>query len=205
MSIQDLIPPSVVPAGKSGDWRVIKRTVSKKEADHDNFMMLLSGAASRQVKPGKYTVLLRGNQVVMSDTPAEVRDHVMAAHKATGHVLINGLGIGLIARACLLKKDVKSVTVIELSPDVIKLTSKHIKDPRLTIIQADAYTWQPPKEAFYDVVWHDIWDTISPENLKLMGKLHRKYARRCGWQGSWAQDICRIMQRQDREGRRRFI
>ena len=51
--------------------------------------------------------------------------------------------------------------------------------------QADALEYKPPRGEQYDVVWHDIWPNICTDNLPEMHKLHRKYGRRCNWQGSW--------------------
>lgn len=193
-----LIPAANVPPGQSGNWRVFTTTLTEADAKLENVRMAFSGER-RYVRAGTYTVLAQGPTVVMSDTPAEKQEHYEPARRAVGRVLINGLGLGLIARACLAKPEIESVTVIELSPDVIALTAPHVVDPRLEIIQADAYTWEPPRGLVYDVVWHDIWPTISSENLAQMAKLHRKYARRCRWQGSWAKEECQYMRRRERE------
>jgi hypothetical protein len=85
---------------------------------------------------------------------------------------------------------VTHVTVIEKSPDVIKLVGPSFADPRVTIIEADAYTYQPPKGIRYNAVWHDIWDNICGDNTEGMGKLHRKYGRRTDWQDSWCKAEC---------------
>lgn len=84
--------------------------------------------------------------------------------------------------------NVQSITVVELSTDVITLVAPHL-DPRIKVVHGDAYTWQPPKGIRYSVVWHDIWPTLSSENLEGMTKLHRKYGRRCDWQGSWGKEL----------------
>jgi predicted membrane-bound spermidine synthase len=128
--------------------------------------------------------------MIMSDTPAEVADHRELIHVASGSVLLNGLGLGVAARLILAKPVVTDVTIIELSPDVIKLVSPHISDPRLTIIEADAFTWQPPRGKRFNAVWHDIWDDICSDNLPGMHKLHRRYGRRADWQGSWCRELC---------------
>lgn len=86
-----------------------------------------------------------------------------------------------------------SVTVIERSPDVIALVGEYYKKKygnRLNIINADAFTWKPPKNKVYDVVWHDIWDSISGDNLPEMHKLHRRYGRHARWQASWCRYRC---------------
>jgi len=122
----------------------------------------------------------------MSDTPDEIHDHSAAIHKATGRCLINGLGLGVVARAMLMKSDVEHVTVIEKSADVIDLISPHLPHAdKLTIVHADCFEFQPRKGSRWNVVWHDIWDDLCEDNLPEMHRLHRKYGRRCDWQSSW--------------------
>lgn len=183
-----------VPEGRSGDYSVERFTVSEQDAKFSTFSY-----SGRYVTAGTYTRLRRGRTVVMSDTPAERRDHAYFVSLATGSVLVNGLGLGMCIKAVLAKDDVAEVTVIEKSPDVIRLVAPALTDPRLTIIEADALAWQPPKGKRYDAVWHDIWDNICADNLPDMHKLHRKYGRRTDWQGSWCRAEC---ERQSREWKR---
>lgn len=147
----------------------------------------------RLVPKGRYLALRRNGSIIMSDTPDELRDLREFRYQATGAVLINGLGLGIATCMALGKPEVTSVTVIELSQDVINLVAPHIIDSRLTIIQADAYTYLPKKGTKFDVVWHDIWDTICADNLEGMKRLHRKYGKRATWQGSWCRHQCKRM------------
>jgi spermidine synthase len=141
----------------------------------------------------------------MSDTEAEIRDHLTIIYKAKGHVLIHGLGIGMVARTCLLKPEVASVTVVELQLDVIKLVGPWLEDiaakanKRLTIIQGDAFTWKPPKEQKWDIVWHDVWNEICTDNLPQMSKLHRRFGKRCIWQDSWSRGLLQVYKREERK------
>ena len=48
------------------------------------------------------------SQIIMSDTIAEMEDHYMPWRMATGNILINGLGLGLLLYNCLLKKNVNA-------------------------------------------------------------------------------------------------
>ncbi len=187
---------SFLPDGKSGEWRIETYTVP-----HNEFMstiyLLKTG---RAVPGGTYKRLMRGSTVVMSSTPDEIRDFQHFTRQAKGSVLINGLGLGCVVKVLLEKKDITKITVIENSPDVIALVAPYFKDARLTIIQADAFTYKPDKNEFFDFVWHDIWDYICADNLPEMARLHRKYGRRTNWQDSWAKYICQIAKkRADRE------
>jgi len=168
-----------VPDGVSGDWRV-----ETFEVEKPSIYLLLKG---RPVEPGTYKRLMFKNEVIMSNTPAEVRDFMYFVWKAKGNVLINGLGLGVVLKA-VLQMPVRSVTVIEISEDVIKLVAPIFNDPRVTIIQADAMTWKPPSGMYYNAVWHDIWTSICETNLDDMKFLHRRYGKRCDWQASWCRE-----------------
>ncbi len=179
-----------IPEGSAGAWVVQRFEISEDDIRFENMRMAFKGMGHRALRAGTYTRLMRGRTVVMSDTPGEMRDHWAPIRYATGSVLLNGLGIGMVLRNVLAKDCVTDVTVIELSADVISLVGPHYDDPRVTIIQADAMTWKPPKGKKYDVVWHDIWDDICTDNLPDMHKLHRRYGRIAGWQGSWCRAEC---------------
>lgn len=190
MGTFNLIQKVNIPEGESGDWKVEHLTISEDEAKFNNLRAVIG--STRWIKAGEYTRLTYRGSVVMSDTPVEMRDHMEAVYRAKGHVLINGLGLGMVAVACLDKPEVEHVTVIEISQDVISLVAPTLKErygERLEIICADALTWQPPKGLRYGAIWHDIWPDLCSGNLGDMKRLHRRYGRRCDWQGSWGRSI----------------
>lgn len=172
-----------VPEGISGNWKIDQFTVSEREA-----MIAMLHHKHRTPSSGKYTRLMHYGEVVMSDTDAEMRDHWQTVKKAKGHILINGLGLGMVLLNCMMKPKVERATVIELSEDVIRLVAPHYQKMygnRLEVIQADAMTWQPPKGVRYGMVWHDIWTYICGDNYEQMKTLHRRYERIAEWQDSW--------------------
>lgn len=182
-----------LPEGKSGVWEIRRFTVNAEEAQFGRLRAALTGRG-RYVPEGSYTALCRNGQFIMTDTPDEIHDHSYPIYTASGHCLINGLGLGLVANGCLMNDDVQRVTVIELSQDVINLVAPHYLEKwgdRFEVINADAFTYTPPKGVRYGMVWHDIWDNICSDNLPEMAKLHRKHGRRCEWQGSWAKHLCK--------------
>ena len=180
-----------VPDGASGPWQVSTFTVTDAAAKSFNLRAAFQPGC-RTIRPGTYKQLTRKGKIIMSNTPAEIRDHLSFIWKAKKgkNILINGLGVALTE---ILKSDVvEKVTIIEKSQDVIKLTAPtFLDDPRVEIIHADAFEWKPPKGARYDAVWHDIWDNICSNNLPEMTKLHRKYGKRTDWQGSWCKELCK--------------
>jgi spermidine synthase len=128
----------------------------------------------------------------MSDTLMEKSSNVGVINNASGHVLIAGLGIGLILPAILAKKEVLSVTVIEKYKEVIDLVEPHLHSlpggEKLHVIESDIFTWKPAKGKKFDTIYFDIWPNVCTDNLREMATLHRKYAR-CktsdGWINSW--------------------
>lgn len=184
-----------VPDGVSGNWSVSTFTV----ADNDLSQSISLLKYGRGVPGGTYKRLMRGGEVIMSNTPDEIRDFLGFLREAKGSVLVNGLGLGVTLKALLDKPEVTDITVIENSEDVIKLVAPSYNDPRLTIIHGDAFTWEPPKGKTYDAVWHDIWDNICADNLPEMKKLHRKYGRRAKHQQSWCRGRCELQEREDKK------
>lgn len=175
-----------IPTGDSGSWSVEKFTIS----DHEARMAMFS-YGGRAPSAGEYTRLNCGRDVVMSDTHAEMRDHYAAVRNAKGHILINGLGIGMVLLNCMEKPEVEKATIIELSQDVIDLVGPYYKEmygDRIEIIHASAFDFTPPKGIKYGMVWHDIWTYICGDNYDEMKSLHRKYGRRSDWQGSWCRE-----------------
>lgn len=187
---------AIVPEGERGDVRVRHFTVSPEQSEVTRMRAIFNPYAF--VPAGNYCKLEVGHEVMMSDTPMERRTCAEVVRNANGKVLIAGLGLGWILHPILAKPEVTEVTVLEINPDVLALVAPGIPDdPRLTIIEADALAWTPPKGKLYDCVWFDIWPTICEDNLDDIGKLNRKYARRMNkdnpkaWRGSWCEDDLR--------------
>jgi hypothetical protein len=58
--------------------------------------------------------------------------------------------------------------------------------------------YRPDAGARFGAIWHDIWDSICEDNLDQMKTLHRRYGRRCDWQGSWGRDTIEALRRADK-------
>lgn len=167
-----------IPEGERGRWKIERFTVGR------NIETLRAAWAGRAIDPGTYTRLLRGGRLVMSDTPAEIGDHIGFMRNAHGRILIHGLGLGMCLRAVLMNEKTDSVDVVEIDPDVIALVGPHyLKDSRVRIHEGDALTFR--LEGEWDYAWHDIWDDICADNYDEMKRLHRRYGRRVANQESW--------------------
>jgi hypothetical protein len=192
-----------VPEGKSGIWAVEKFTVSQKDSEADRVRALINPRSmGRFTPPGTYTQLKRGNDIIMSDTPDEIRDHIYFITRAYGSVLIAGLGLGMVLNAVATNNDVEKVTVVEKSPDVIKLVADHYRakpyGSKLEIVEADIFEWKPAKGVTYNHAWFDIWDNLCTDNLDEMATLNRRFARICPSKGSWGRELLLDRRRQER-------
>lgn len=188
----------IIPEGEKGLWKVEQFEIDEMGAAFHNLREPL-----RPVSPGTFTRLMTFSSsyqstVIMSDTDAEIRDHLEVIRQAHGDVLVNGLGLALVTMACARKSDVKSVTVIEKSKDVIDLVWPTVEKrfpQKVSVVHDDAFDFKPPRRKVWDVVWHDIWPDISLDNLEEMRRLRRKYQNKCYWQGCWCEKEMKIGRR----------
>ncbi|MER5277489.1 polyamine aminopropyltransferase [Streptomyces sp. NPDC002809] len=111
----------------------------------------------------------------------EYRYHEALVHPAMngphGRVLILGGGDGLAAREVLRYPDVRGVTLVELDPGVTRLArtdhalsalnAHAYRDPRLTAVTGDAFSWLRAAHDRYDVVIADLPDPGISASTKL--------------------------------------
>ncbi|HRV85499.1 MAG TPA: hypothetical protein P5275_11580 [Saprospiraceae bacterium] len=183
---------STIPAAVHGNVRIEKFEVQPiDEVEHAEALKSIP-FWSRRV-PGRFTRMYIDQTVMMTDLYEEwwsQRHAIQEAFVRGGHILISGLGIGMIIEAILKPHNspVKHVTVLEANASVIQLVAPHMlaryKD-RLEIIHTNALTWTPPKDAHYEAVWHDIWPypMLVPEEE--IDCLRNKFAECSDWQGFW--------------------
>jgi hypothetical protein len=192
-----------VPEGSHLIHEIKHQTITERDCKIANTVALVL-RSDRVLYPGTYTYLGElgkyGNPydilTWMSDHQCEVADHQELIEYAQenaplDHVLINGLGLGVAIE--LLVPYVKHITVVEISPSVIKLVAKHYMDKypdQLEIVRGNAFEFRPPRGRRYNAIFHDIWPSISRSNVAEMVTLHRRYAHWCDWQRSWARSYC---------------
>lgn len=199
-----------VPEGEKGEAKVRHVSCSAQDSAWTAVRALASGNAGEVVREGSYAQLLVNGHLVMSDTQMERRSNYGVVLNAEGDVLIAGLGLGMILLPVLAKEEVKSVTVIELSQDVIDLVEPHIRKAsmcadKLTVIQGDIFEWKPPKGQKWDCIYFDIWADICTDSLDDMAKLHRKFGRRKNsgaWMDSWKKSELKLQRDRDRRQER---
>ena len=194
----------IVPAGASGDVTVGHLTITDRGGIHAQ----LHGAGTTN---GTYAVLKIRRSVVMSDTDMERRSNIGAIVRSVGDVLIGGLGLGMIVCPMLRNPDVRTITVIEQSADVIRLVEPAIRgwasregisaETRLQVLPGDVFTWTPAKGQKFDAIYFDIWPDICEDNLDGIGRLHQRgkaWKRPGAFMDSWQADALRSRRRADR-------
>ncbi len=178
------------------------------DAESGRSVSYVFGEFRSPTPPGTYATLRIADdhgksQVMMSDLYYERDTCVEVVERAHGNLLIAGLGLGMILHPILRRQEVKSVTVIEKYLEVIDLISPTVPgDPRLTVITDDIFSWTPPTNSRYDVIWFDIWPDMEAHRLREMRQLHRRFRPylNCSnperWMESWHR-------RETSDGRRR--
>jgi hypothetical protein len=188
----------ILPEGHIGSACVRHIEVPPDMAELTRLRALINNRPRDYVPAGRYAQLYIDGELYMSDTPTEQRENNELIQMAYGSVLIAGLGLGMVLVPLLANPNVTSITVVEISQDVIDLVGPHFTDPRLKIVQADFLKWTPPRGARWDTIYFDIWPTINPDDTLEVSKLRRRYRRRLnkqGWMGEWAQAERRAQRR----------
>lgn len=193
----------LIPPGAQGSVRVEHFEVSEAEASFSRMREAATGGRERSVRPGTYTRLVVDGQLMMTDTQMEQETNAGLLRAARGNVLIAGLGIGMVLVPLLKKAEVNTVLVVEKSQDVIDLVAPHLvkeHEDRLFVFQGDILTWKPDPSWTFDVIYFDIWPSITADNLDDMKALERRYRKVLkpgGWMASWCKIEC---MRQNRRG-----
>lgn len=158
---------------KDGSWEIKKESYLPYRGVICHDMILSDGY--REVPPlGFFTeefsfpaILENGNEW-MTLTPVDLDTCEDAIKEAHGKVVTFGLGLGYYAYMAAMKEDVESITVVELSPDVIRLFEGHILPQmpcrdKIKIVNMDAFKYAEeimPKENF-DLAFVDTWRDAS--------------------------------------------
>ena len=145
-----------------------------------------------------YWLYINGNQQFSSYD--EERYHEPLVHPAVtlagnrAEVLILGGGDGLALREVLKYVQVKSVTLVDLDPEMTTLAATHpvfmqlnehaLADPRVSVINVDAFAFLQDSPHLFDVIIIDLPDPNSVELARLYSlnfyRLCKKHLKRGG-------------------------
>lgn len=129
-----------------------------------------------------FPVILENNRVWMSVVPSEIRSMEKDIEAAKGKVITYGLGLGYYAFMASEKEEVESVTVVEMSRDVISLFKRNIlpqfpNKEKIRIIEADAFAFiEKQEDGIYDTAFSDFWSGVD-DGLDLYLRFMAKTAR----------------------------
>ena len=110
-----------------------------------------------------FPAVLENGREWMTLQPNEMVTTYPAIDAAHGRVLTFGMGLGYFAYHAAQKENVESVTVVDISPDVIDLFKTHIlpqfpNKEKINIVCEDAFSFADTKMAGrFDFVFADIW------------------------------------------------
>lgn len=192
-------------------------TISEDSAKFDMLRSAFGGYGSRAVRPGNYTRLSVDGCLWMSDTPAEIGDHMElfrevrgAARRVDSHgedevkILIHGCGLGVATKGCIMtcaeEGKTAKLTIVEVEPRVIATTGAYWQERypgQIEMVEGDALEWKPPRGETWHIAWHDIWPMICLDNKDEMSRMHRRFGRRVEWQSSWARPEIERMKREE--------
>ncbi len=99
----------------------------------------------------------------MWDIKSERKIQYDLAHQAYGDVLVTGYGLGLVQGYLRHNPNVKSITTIEISEEVIQACKNQFGYITGDYIIENFYTTNITKQ--FDCVIGDIWKEIVPESL----------------------------------------
>lgn len=133
-----------------------------------------------------HSMHLGSGEIVMEDSPQELRKHLPIWRIAHGRVLKTGLGLGCVVRGLLAKPGVTHIDVVEIDAGILRVIGREFSEnPRVTLHHADALEWMPPSPA-WDFAWHDIWCPGNDGLELLHAELIARFQPYCGRQGAWA-------------------
>jgi len=159
-----------LPEGKSGNFE-IKHTIEKAGtvltivSDRSAIFWSMMGKEARawRGRLGEDVCihkLLEDGGVWMSDCPQEIYSQRWQIERFSGEVLVGGLGLGWAVKELEENTDVKVITVVEKSQDVINLVWKHLKCKKIELIQEDLYLFLKKAKRLglrWDYGYYDIW------------------------------------------------
>lgn len=145
-------PVSVIPPQSSGNMHIVKRTIPKGTQLPLSFDDEREGVLYGQ--DTEVTMLIDGDatstattDIWMSDTPMEYYSMWELVARAEGpNVLVAGLGLGLLVHLLALRRDIRHITVVEISPDVIKMVRPYLP-------KYEGLTIEVIEQDFFDFAW----------------------------------------------------
>jgi spermidine synthase len=186
-----------IPEGHHGSVHIEHFTITKAQSSFCALRALINRRPGEYISAGSFARLVIDSKIMMTDTDMERATNYTLFENAVGHVLVGGLGLGMVVFALLAKKPaIRSLTILEKNTDVIALVQPHLpRDPRLTIVLADVFTWEKKKcSPRFNTIYMDIWPSICGyyrEEVENLRKRFRPWLSPKGWMSDWQTEYTR--------------
>ena len=166
-------PASLYPDGKVGRARLKTAHYTR---GHYQCYGIKGFDFFQAVRPLPIKSLQVGRKTWMVDDPPHWWAMEEHATFYRGHVVVAGLGLGLIVHALAACPGVERVTVVEVEPDVITLVQPHLPpSAKIEIVAGDFWDWEGrPDGVFYDLFVGD-GSTLAAEALRTMLELRERF------------------------------
>ena len=157
-----------IPDAKMGNWELKTAAYKPLEAFvYRDFVVTPDRRMIPQIgffnTAYTYPAVLENGREWMTLQPNEMTTTAPAVAAAAGRVLTFGLGLGYFAYHASEKPEVSSVTVVDISEDVIQLFRTHIlpqfpHKEKIRLVKADAFDFAEHQMAGnFDFAFADIW------------------------------------------------
>lgn len=157
-----------IPADVRGKWSLKQEFLAPYEPFVcRDFLVLPDGRMLPQIgfftKQYHFPAVLENGREWMTLQPNEMVTTWPAIKEASGRVLTFGMGLGYFAYHAAQKPDVESVTVVDISEDVLELFRTHIlpqipHGEKIRLVCKDAFAFaEEDMEGQFDFVFADIW------------------------------------------------
>ena len=180
-----------IPEGDSGLWSVKRKQYNGSTAATAalNEGLIALGGHTFLFRVTEETMHLDG-EIVMEDSRLELQKHMNFCLRASGDVLVTGLGLGCVVRGLLENPCVNSITVAEREKDVINLVgSTFAGENRVRIVHEEALKFISMVPDAWDCAWHDLWsdDERGEKHLDIIHlRLMHRLRNRVKAQGAWS-------------------
>ena len=204
----------ILPEQETKNFKIVHHTATKKDVKGMKIRDILNKTNEfEDFKEGVYLELrinsksnelpsMFGNNIIMSDTPMELKTNLDAIYNSHGKVLIGGLGIGAILLLIQSKKEVDSILIIEKYQEIIDLIKPHLPlNNKVKIICSDINDFIPTEE--FNTIYFDIWNDVCGDNYEVMKKLKSKFRKffdkndSSRWIGCWREKDCRRLAKEN--------
>lgn len=145
--------PDSVPSGSWGLWTIARQSVSDRQMPEAGWRMITTLGRMTMA-----TMHLPYGDVVMEDSMLELSRHLPIWMRASGDVLVSGLGLGCVVRGLLASDRVTGIDVVEVDKTVLDVVGREFAgNPRVSMRLGDARSVPWPGGKSWDFAWHDVW------------------------------------------------